>query len=121
MIKLCVELTEHLDYLEFVCSGDHVPEDWEELIRLTYSECQRTGQTRVLIDGMQLNSTLDNMTRYRVGLLVAELFGPECKVAALMPQEHINYFWETVAHNRGSKVKTASDHASLIAWLCEAD
>ncbi|MBA2117962.1 hypothetical protein [Bremerella alba] len=121
MTQLRIELIEHPDYLEFVCSGDHVPEDWEDLIKQAHVACQRTGKTRVLIEGMSLDSTLDNMTRYRVGLLVGELFGPEYRIAALMPQEHINYFWETVAHNRGSKVKTASDYAMLMDWLNEED
>lgn len=119
MNKLSVQQFEHPGFLEIVCSGDHVPEDWEELVELTYQECQRTGKKRVLVDGLNLNSGMDNMTRYRTGLLVAEKFGPEYKIASLSPREHINFFWETVAHNRGAKVRTASDRDTLVTWLSE--
>ncbi|WP_144977679.1 hypothetical protein [Bremerella volcania] len=121
MKKLSVEKIEHPGFLEFVCTGDHVPEDWEELVDLIYQECQRTGKNGVLVNGMSLSSVMDNMTRYRVGLLVAEKFGPSYKAAALMPREHINFFWETVAHNRGAKVRAASDRDTLVAWLSEQD
>lgn len=120
-MNLSVEQREHADFLEFVCSGHHVPEDWEALVELVLSACQKTGKTRVLVDGLNLSAPMDNMTRYRMGLLVAEKFGPSYKIAALTLPEHINFFWETVAHNRGAKVKTAADRAALITWLGQPD
>ncbi len=119
MIKLHVEIIEHSSYLEFVCSGDHVPEDWEELVDLQQEQSERTGKSRLLVNVQNLNFPMDNMTRYRMGLLVAEKFGPESRVAALTTPEHINYFWETVAHNRGASVKASTDRPSLVQWLCE--
>lgn len=119
MNKLSVQQFEHPGYLEFVCSGDHVPSDWEEFVELVLQECQKAGKTRVLADGLNMFTPLDNMTRYRLGLLVAQKFGPEYKIASLTPTEHINFFWETVAHNRGARVKTASDRDLLINWLGE--
>ncbi|PQO31258.1 hypothetical protein C5Y96_13010 [Blastopirellula marina] len=121
MVKLSVQQLEHSDYLEFICSGDSVPGDWEELVEVVLQECQRTGKSAVLVDGLNVSTPMDNMTRYRVGLLVAEKFGPSYKIAALTPREHINFFWETVAHNRGAKVKTASDRDTLVTWLREAE
>jgi len=121
MNKLNVQQLEHPGYLEFVCSGDHVPDDWEELIDLVDQACQSTGKTRVVVDVLNLISAMDNMTRYRVGLLVAEKLGSSNKIAALTPREHINYFWETVAHNRGARVKAASDRDILVNWLSEPD
>ena len=121
MDKLSVEQFEHPDFLEFVCSGDHTPDDWQELVQLALQECERTGKKSILVDGLKLTSPLDNMTRYRVGLLVAEKFGSTYKIASLTPREHINFFWETVAHNRGAKVRTASDRDTLISWLGETD
>lgn len=121
MIKLSVEQIEHPDYLEFVCSGDHVPDDWEEFVDLVLQECQKADKKNVLVDGLNMFTPLDNMTRYRLGLLVAEKFGPMYKIASLTPPEHINFFWETVAHNRGAKVKTSSDRDMLVTWLSEPD
>lgn len=121
MIHLQVEIIEHADYLEFVCSGDHVPEDWEELVQLKFNESERTGKSRLLVDVQNLNVPLDNMTRYRVGLLMAEKFGPDIRIAALASPEHINYFWENVAHNRGASAKASTDRQTLIQWLREED
>lgn len=121
MVKLSVQQFEQPAYLEFVCAGDPVPADWEELVDLVLKECQRTGKKAVLVDGLNISTPMDNMTRYRVGLLVAEKFGPSYKIASLSPREHINFFWETVAHNRGAKVRTASDRDALVTWLCETE
>ncbi|MEW4563741.1 hypothetical protein AB1K70_14500 [Bremerella sp. JC770] len=119
MELLRVQQIEHPEYLELICSGDHVPDDWEALVELADQESQRTGKTCVLVNVLDVNSAMDNMTRYRIGLLVAEKFGPSRKIAALTPREHINFFWETVAHNRGANVKAASDRDILVAWLGE--
>jgi len=121
MEKLHVQQIEHPGYLEFVCSGQHVPGDWEELVEVVHEQCERSGTKRILVDVLNLDIGLDNMTRYRVGILVAEKFGPTHRIAALTPAEQINYFWETVAHNRGAKVKTASERDVLVTWLYEED
>lgn len=121
MEKLSVQQFEHPAYLEFVCSGDHVPSDWEALVDQVLQACQRSGKSSILVDALNIASPMDNMTRYRMGLLVAEKFGPTYKIATLSPRDQINFFWETVAHNRGAKVRTASDRDALVTWLCEED
>lgn len=121
MLKLHVEQIEHPDFLEIVCSGDHVLEDWEELIHLIDQKWQRGDKKAVLVDTLNLSFSIENMTRYHIGLRVAEKLGPTAKIAALAPPEHLNFFWETVAHNRGANVRAASDRDALVAWLSEKD
>ncbi|MHC2069081.1 hypothetical protein ACYFX5_16545 [Bremerella sp. T1] len=119
MEKLHVELIEHPHYLEYVCSGEHVFDDWVELLQQIRADATRKEETRILINVLGLLQPIDNMMRYRLGLLVGEKIGASLKVAALNPADEVNHFWETVAHNRGSNVQAGSDRDALVTWLLE--
>ncbi|CAE7811022.1 unnamed protein product, partial [Symbiodinium microadriaticum] len=95
MEKLHVELIEHPHYLEYVCSGEHVFDDWVELLQQIRADATRKEETRILINVLGLLQPIDNMMRYRLGLLVGEKIGASLKVAALNPADEVNHFWET--------------------------
>ncbi|MEW4563739.1 hypothetical protein AB1K70_14490 [Bremerella sp. JC770] len=117
MSNTCIDMLEHPEYLEFKVSGDPTEEEWIALMHQIVQWIQSTGKTRVLLDGSGIESPVDSMIRYRMGIRTGETFGVGARIAALHPIWDDDNFWETVATNRGAIAKSGDDRSTLMQWL----
>ena len=117
MSKMHCELIEHPDYLEFVVTGQPTEQDWIDLMRLLAKTAAAQGTGRLLGDISGIDTPVEMMVRYRIGVRTGEIFGAGVRIAVLGRDETPNNFWETVATNRGAVVKSGYVRDELLAWL----
>ena len=87
------------------------------LIDTTRSEAERRGHQRILIDLRQWSSPDFEMTRFWSGEHLAAVMTGDFKIAAFADLEHVNYFGENTAVNRGAWFAIFPDEAGALDWL----
>lgn len=112
---------EHPEYLEYVVTGSPDNEEWMGLIDRVEADCKRHKQRRVLVDVQGCDSAPQPMQRYNLGVAMGKTFSSGLRIAVQDRTENIDFFWETVAVNRGVKAKVSSKREVLLAWLKEED
>ncbi len=80
------------------------------------------GIERVLCDERELEYALGTVSNYEAAKFIAEVAPKICRVAIVChPRDaQSGAFWETVAVNRGLKVRVTSDLDQARAWIEEA-
>ena len=109
---------EHSNYLEIIYS-DKKERTYEFLDEL-YKVYRKTGLTKFLIDVTNSPGPFKNIDRFKIGEKLAELFGTECKIAAIEKAEKINKLAENTAVNRGVDLYVTADKKSALKWLLGA-
>jgi len=117
MSNTCIDMVEHPEYLEFKVSGDPTEDEWIALMHQIVQQIHNSGKARVFLDGSGIQSPVDSMVRYRMGIRTGETFGVRARIAALHPIWDDDNFWETVASNRGAIAKSGDDRSELLHWL----
>jgi len=110
------------NYLYITVSGEYDKDDFLQYPKLVSEACEKEKIYKVLFNGMNLNGTnAPTMDRYFIGESIALLLGPQIKIAAVWPGNHINKFAETVAVNRGAQILVVGDVESAKDWLLKED
>ena len=81
------------------------------------AHCQKGGLDQALVDLRNMEGEMSIMDRYDVGVEVAKVLGSRIKVAAVAQPSRINFMVETVAVNRGAKLKVFVDIEKAMEWL----
>jgi hypothetical protein len=79
--------------------------------------CSCDNPDKVLVDLRKINTNISIMDRYDIGVEVSSVMRPEIRVAAVTRLNLINYMGETVATNRGAKLKVFSKIEKALEWL----
>jgi hypothetical protein len=92
---------------------------FEAFARLVQGAALPSGLTRLLVDESEVKYALDTLGVFKSGELVAEKTPANFRVAVVYaPGEQADAkFWETVAVNRGVRVRTFEDPTAAEAWL----
>jgi hypothetical protein len=88
-----------------------------QAIERAKAEAAQLGTKRLFFDLRAWDRPSSQMVRFDSGLLVSELLDPSYRIAALARKDVVNYFAETVAANRGARLKVFTDEAEALAWL----
>jgi len=102
------------DYLQYTLSGDHVDQDWVDLLVRMAADVERTEKSKIFVDASQVALSNSVMLRYRIGVLTGELFGMSTRIATLSRADDPDQLWETVATNRGAIVRSGRDRDDLL-------
>ncbi|MDB5103457.1 MAG: hypothetical protein JWP91_1146 [Fibrobacteres bacterium] len=121
MVMKLVTVTpeERGEYVLFTFAGRYDYGDFRTLIQILKDECVRRGVSRAMFDITRVEGEMPNLERHGLGLLFAEVWGGQMKVAILAPRERINRLFENTAVNRYAQVNVGSDPSSLLSWLLE--
>jgi len=79
--------------------------------------CQKENLHKVLIDFTKMESNPGILDRYKLGVEIARVWGYRIRSAIVGKPTIINYMMETVAFNRGAKVKLFSELNIAMEWL----
>lgn len=122
-----VDISVEPGFLRAVVAGDY---SLEAAQRITQEIIEAAGRHRVdavLIDGLEVCGAPSNMDRFQYGNFIADANArlrdkglatlPKFAYVLKAPMAEPERFAETVAINRGMKVRMFDDHASAIAWL----
>ena len=116
-----IDQVTHTDYLEYALSGAPTSEDWLAFIERIEVESKQFNQQRVLVDVRGCDATPEPMLRYKLGVSMGKTFSAGIRIAVQELSQNIDYFWETVAVNRGVQAKVASKREVLLEWLRQDD
>jgi hypothetical protein len=87
------------------------------IIERAKEEARRIDIQRILFDVRRWERPATEMVRYDTGVHLAKLLASPYRVAALGQKEHVNYFAEDVAVNRGASFRVFTDEMSALEWL----
>jgi hypothetical protein len=122
-----VDFEPHKHYLRAIVSGDYNLRAAQDIYDQAIKIAVAGGQTRILIDASRVTGTPTQDERYMLGLFVAaeqrilasRTPPAEVQVAVYGRQPLIDpeRFGETVALNRGAKVKVSERLDEALSWL----
>lgn len=77
------------------------------------------GVRKVFCDERELGYALDTLETFEAARFIAERAPRIARVAIVCAPRHLKdaMFWETVAVNRGLKVRVDSDYEASLAWV----
>jgi hypothetical protein len=126
-MTLTLDLEPRRDYLRVTLSGAYTLREAQDVFYEAVQTAIASGQSRVLIDASRVTGAPTQDERYMLGLFVA---AEQRILAAQTPPVDVhvavyghpplvdpNRFGETVAVNRGARVKVSEQLDEALAWL----
>ena len=118
-----VKVEPHSHYLLVHVSGEYedtIPEEGQPVF--IAEACREHHLTRILIDARELGGNVSTMARFWRGKAFAEAFwGSAVRTAVVGSTEQVQTppYFETVARNRGGRVRVLTDFGAALEWLLE--
>jgi hypothetical protein len=104
------------EYLKIHISGENPYAEIEEIIATIKRLADENNRAKVLVDTMKI-SGLSEMEKYFAGEQGAKVLGHKIKTAVVSQPEKINKFMETVAVNRGARLRVFGTEPEALNWL----
>lgn len=104
------------EYLKIFISGENPYDEIEEIITTIKKLADENNRTKVFLDTMNV-SGLSEMEKYFAGEQGAKILGHKIKTAVVSAPERINKFMETVAVNRGARLRVFGSESEALNWL----
>lgn len=108
---------EEPGFLRISMSGNWTAPNAETALKTIREEAEKRGFTRLLFDGRQLPQSPGEMTRFYSGEFLAKCLPIPYRVAIWRKPEQVDRLMETVAVNRGARVRVFSDEEEAVKWL----
>ncbi|MBK7394504.1 MAG: hypothetical protein IPI64_14620 [Chloracidobacterium sp.] len=112
-----LSIVEDPDYLKLIATGDHSAAEMYSFIDRIKAEAVRARRQKVLVDSFGYSSLMSETEKFSLGCHLAKVFGPQLKVAIMLPAEHISKLGELTAENRGADLLVTSSETEAISWL----
>ena len=117
-MKLTVSTQEESCYLAVEVVGDWDLEILKSLAGTLAIQTKNLKYDRVLVDAIKVSRAQQDIDRFLLGMHVASV-SKGIKIAVVIPAEHIDYFFEDAAVNRGAEVSVFADKQTALQWLLE--
>ena len=114
MISTCVNQG---NYLLIEIGGTYSLKFLLSAIHEVAEHCRRENLNKALIDLRGMSGNPNIFDRYRLGLEIVRVWGPELRVAILGRAEMTNRVTENTAVNRGAKIRIKTSLAEALQWL----
>lgn len=100
-------------------SGPATLDDFVKLIEGMAAESRRLGDRRMLVDQLEITTTLKFTDHFRIGEEVARHMQHLEKMASVVPPERITHTSEKVALQQGMPLRVFTSMTDAIRWLGE--
>lgn len=100
-------------------SGPATLDDFVTLIQGMAGESRRLGDRRMLVDQLEITTTLKFTDHFRIGEEVARHMQHLEKMASVVPSEKITHTSEKVALQQGMRLRVFTSMTDAIHWLGE--
>ena len=123
---LSVELEPRPGYVYARLSGAFTLESGKAVYRIALDEAARRGQPKILLDASAITGEMTVNDRLEFGTFVAEEQkrvlpqlpqGSQLAILAVPPIMDPGRFAQTVANNRGARVRASESLQELLSWL----
>ena len=99
-------------------SGEYDFLEFKSYLKIIHAKCLEEEVSKILFDARDvLSIDIKTMERYFLGTEAAEILQYKIKIAVVWENEYTNYFFETVAINRGANVKIFGNIEPATNWL----
>lgn len=105
------------EYLRVTLTGKFPVREARDLILKMRELSDMHRKTKIMVDSLNIDAPVSAIHRYSIGILIAEIFDGNHKIAVLFNPMLINAFTEDVANNRGVYMKVMGDESQALAWL----
>lgn len=105
------------NYLFAEVSGIYSLEVLISAIHEVADRCQKESLKKVFIDLRNMQGNPSILDRYKLGVEIANVWGPRIKAAAVARAGIIDHMVENTAVNRGAKLKVTADVDEALEWL----
>lgn len=105
-------------YLRYLLAGPATLQNYFDLIEQVGAQTLEAGCTLALIDLRGVLGRLHLGEQVFVGEQVVRRLGHVQRLAAIVPDSPDTYHSEKVALRQGFQLRTFSDEAKALAWLC---
>jgi hypothetical protein len=116
-MNLTIECTDRGNYLLVHVDGEWTEASARRIVDVILDLTNEHGTTRVLLDSRRLSRPDRDFTRYVSGKYIAETLGPRIRVAAIGEPANVTHYAETVALNRGAKLRAFTSEEAALEWL----
>jgi len=116
-MNLTIESTDRGDYLLVHVDGEWTEASARRIVDAIRDLANEHGATRVLLDSRKLARPDRDFTRFVLGQYVAETLGPRIRVAAIGEPANVTHYAETVAMNRGARLRAFTSEDAALEWL----
>jgi hypothetical protein len=79
--------------------------------------CREENLNKALIDLRNMQGDPSILDRYKVGIEIANVWGPRIKAAVIAKADVIDHMGENTAVNRGANLTVTSDEDQALKWL----
>ncbi len=93
----------------------------QQLVHDIVDQCMATTCRHVLVDARESTGAMNTVDKYELGMTAASFSMSGIKVACVDMGERTDYFFETVAVNRGVSVRIFTDYDEAQAWLLNSN
>ncbi len=120
------ELEQRPGYLYVALTGEFALGEALSMFRVVLQAAASRRLTRILIDSTRMHGTLSMEDRMQLGVFLAEEQArmaaqfaetPRIAILAVAPVMDPGRFTQTVANNRGARLRAADSLQELLAWL----
>ena len=110
-------LVEKEKYLLFKSTDTYSFVDFKKLFEQINIKSKELKCKRVFLDFSEVIGIIPDLDRYEIGEFVAFTMKFNVKIAVFDKQDNVNYFAETVAHNRGGNMRIFTNKEQALKWL----
>lgn len=119
-IKIITNTEDDVNYIKYTLSGSYSGVEILKLPEEIYEICQKKNIWRVLLDTKSLNElNINGMNQIYSGEIIAKVLKDQVSLAVYGDGEIFTDFTETVAVNRGVRIKISNKWSDLKSWLME--
>ena len=118
-MDVTLEFKSFPHYLLVKGSGQWRERNVRHALQTVHLEAEKQGLTCILIDMRDVSPPANLVTRFFTGVQLATFFKHPYRIAAIGLASWVDHFTETVATNRGAKLKVFTDEQQALAWLLE--
>lgn len=106
------------DHIFLKVVGEYTFDQFVEAMERLMKECKKNEKNRVLIDATGLMNMAKGLNRFFMGEEIAKKLGNKVRLAILLKQEDVDgHFAETVAVNRGARMKVFTKMDEALEWI----
>lgn len=105
------------DHLFVDIRGQYSLQFFLDCIASVAARCREESLYKVLIDIREVTGNPSIMDRFRLGVAVADTWRSTIQAAIVAPRLMVNRMTETVAFNRGGRIKVFFDTPEALRWL----
>ncbi|MFT3744895.1 MAG: hypothetical protein QM785_11465 [Pyrinomonadaceae bacterium] len=112
-----IETSVDDDLVRVIATGEYAFADLPVFISRVREITAEYSKYKLLIDCSMLAIEMTEAERFAGGKQIAELFGPEIRVALLMPTGQVTKLGELAAVNRGAMLLVTSSEEEALEFL----